>query len=136
MLQCLQTSSFPSSLPQAEHRYYRTVAAEAAYCGDACVFQGEWKIPGREDRNILEMFTHHHFFFFPCSIHRAGRPLRWEKEQDGRSACLPGRFQSQPATTSSPHAGLEASARRVLAFDQNCVKPETCREAGRLPGIG
>lgn len=44
MLQGLQLSAFPSSSPQAELHYYRTVAAQAAYCGDACVFQREMKV--------------------------------------------------------------------------------------------
>lgn len=136
MLQGLQLSAFPSSSPQAELHYYRTVAAQAAYCGDACVFQREMKV---------KITTYSGDVHPPSSPPPPPRLLpgagSWatteegeREEQDGRSALADSK--PSPATTSSPHAGLEASARRVLAFDQNRVEPETCREAGRLPGIG
>lgn len=55
-------------------------------------------------------------------------PTRWPI---GLPACL-----TPAPAPGSRQAGLEASARRVLAFDQYHVKSETCREMARLPVIG
>lgn len=71
---------------------------------------------------------------FPCLTHTTAQPPE-QRRQNKITFSLPA-WQTPAPATGSRQAGLEASARRVSAFDQYHVEPETCREMARLPGVG